>query len=193
MIKGNKIAWAITFLAVGGIILLNRRKGSPQVTLMDKKNYYPEYDYLGNEHLSRGYRNNNPVNIRKSTNAWNGKLYENTDGEFEQFIDLVHGYRAAIVLLRGRGYINGGLNTIEKIISKFAPANENNTAGYISRVSQMSGIDKDAVIARNDKEAISKIIYAMSVVENDSNKYKEANHAAGLPSMEIINEAWKLV
>ena len=114
------------------------------------------------------------------------------DGTFEQFIDMVHGYRAALVLLRGKGYINGGINTIRKIISKFAPANENYTAGYIDDVSRLTGIDPDAVLSRNDKDKLTRIVYAMSIVENG---YKDKNGndlkaTYNLPNMDIINEGW---
>jgi hypothetical protein len=148
-----------------------------------------------NELLPRGYRNNNPVNIRISSNKWNGKVSPNTDGDFEQFIDLVHGYRAALVLLRGKGYINGGINTIRKMITKFAPANENYTDGYIANVSRMTGIDPDAVISRNDRDALTRIVYAMSIVENGRTD-KAGNDLMttyGLPDMEIINQAWSIM
>lgn len=187
-------AWAITLAAIGGAWLLSRRKGSLP-SLLGTKTYYPEYDMENNELLPRGYRNNNPVNIRISPNKWNGKKYPNTDGTFEQFIDLVHGYRAALVLLRGKGYINGGINTIEKIISKFAPANENYTAGYIADVSRMTGIPANQVIGRNDKDALTAMVYAMSIVENGKKDKADNNiqQTYGLPSMEIINEAWNKI
>lgn len=187
-------AWALTLAAVGGAWLLSRRKGVVP-SLLGTKTYYKEYDMNMNDLLPRGYRNNNPVNIRISSNNWNGKVMPNTDGTFEQFIDLVHGYRAALVLLRGKGYINGGINTIEKIISKFAPANENYTAGYIADVSRMTGIPANQVIRRNDKDALTAIVYAMSIVENGT-KDKAGNNIQqtyGLPNMEIINEAWNKI
>ena len=196
MSKTNNIAWGITLAAIAGAYLLWRRgQNGYTPSLLTTKTYYPEYDMETNELLPRGYRNNNPVNIRISANKWNGKISPNTDGVFEQFIDLVHGYRAALVLLRGKGYINGGLNTIRKMITKFAPANENYTAGYIADVSQLTGIDPDAVISSNDKDALTRIVYAMSIVENG---YKDkANNdikqTYGLPDMNIINQAWEIM
>ena len=191
MIDNKYIAWGITLAAVGGIILLNRRKQTTPSLIVDKT-YYPEYNMETNNLLPRGYRNNNPVNIRISSIKWNGKVYPNTDGTFEQFIDMVHGYRAALVLLRGEGYINGGNNTIRKIITKFAPANENYTAGYIKDVSELTGIGPDAVLSRNDKDKLTRIVYAMSIVENG---YKDKNGndikaTYNLPNMDIINEGW---
>lgn len=194
--QSSNIAWGITLAAIAGAYYLWRRgQNGYAPSLLTTKTYYPEYDMETNELLPSGYRNNNPVNIRISANNWSGKISPNTDGEFEQFIDMVHGYRAALVLLRGKGYINGGLNTIRKMITKFAPANENYTAGYIADVSKMTGIDPDAVISRNDKDALTRIVYAMSIVENgykDKNK-NNIKQTYGLPDMNIINQAWSIM
>ena len=194
--RSSNIAWGISLAAAFGAYLIWRKgRNDSTPSLLTTKTYYPEYNMETNELLPRGYRNNNPVNIRISTNKWNGKISPNTDGVFEQFIDMVHGYRAALVLLRGKGYINGGLNTIRKMITKFAPANENYTAGYIADVSKMTGIDPDAVISRNDKDALTRIVYAMSIVENGykDKAYNDIKQTYGRPDREIINKAWEIM
>lgn len=201
--KSTYSAWAITLLAVGGIVLLSRRKGNPLSLLYtDAKLYYPEYDMTENTKLPLGYRSNNPLNIRYSAgNNWVGKELPPAVGKYgtyERFKDLAYGYRAALVLLRGKRYILGGNNTIRKIISVWAPESDHNfTESYIANVSRLTGIDPDAVISRNDKEALSKIVYAMSICENG---YKEVEdpkrdlkETYNLPNYEIIEEAWKLV
>lgn len=168
-----------------------------------------EYDYSKyGAALPLGYRSNNPLNIRYDAgNAWKGKVTPPATGQYgtyERFEDLAYGYRAALVLLRGKGYILGGLNTIRKIISKWAPAEDHNyTESYINNVSKLTGIDPDTVISRNNKEALSKIVYAMSIIENGyKHKYKDKNENVitvdlketyDLPNYEIIEEAWKIV
>jgi hypothetical protein len=184
-------AWAITLAAIGGALLLSRRKGSIP-SLLGSKTYYPEYDMKDDENLPLGYHSNNPLNIRyNAANNWQGKILPPATGkygQYERFRDLVYGYRAALALLRGNAYIGNGLNTIRKIITRWAPENDHNyTDSYISNVSRMTGIDPDAVITRNDKDMLTAIVYAMSIVENGQTA---ATRAAGLPSMEIINEAW---
>ena len=54
----------------------------------------------------RGYRNNNPLNLRISSNKWKGKVpaSQNTDGAFEQFETMAYGFRAALKNLQT--YIN---------------------------------------------------------------------------------------
>ena len=115
--------------------------------------------------IPRGLRNNNPLNIRISTSNWVGKRKENTDGVFEQFISKEYGIRAAIILVRR--YIGEyGLNTIEKIVSRWAPSNENDTAKYIETVVQKSGINPDRIIKKDDKYTICRILFVMTYVEN---------------------------
>lgn len=145
--------------------------------------------------LPRGYRNNNPLNIRISGNKWQGKISPSEDSAFEQFVNMAYGYRAALVLMRN--YIkNYGCNTIAKIISRWAPANENNTLGYIRDVCKIinerlgGNVNADTVVNRNDASLLQQMAYAMSIVENGD---KEYTRALGLPSLEIINEAWNLI
>ena len=148
-----------------------------------------------NELLPRGYRNNNPLNIDyKMFNDWKGKELPNTHGRFEQFENLAYGYRAALVLLRN--YIKKyGCNTIAKIIARWAPENENNTSGYISRVCETLGLPANTPVSVNNKELLCNLAYAMSIVENGY-KDKQGNDLAdtyGLPNMSVINQAWEMI
>ena len=148
-----------------------------------------------NENLPRGYYNNNPLNIRISSDAWRGKVTPNTDGAFEQFVDLAHGYRAALVILRN--YINKyGQNTIRKMITRWAPPEDgNDTESYIRNVSKLSGIGADTVITASDKESLVKIAYAMSISENGykDKAGQDIKARYDLPNIAIINEGWKLI
>ena len=91
--------------------------------------------------LPRGIFNNNPGNIRLGSEPWKGKIKPNTDGSFEQFSDMTYGIRALLILLRN--YISKGYNTIEKIIARYAPSNENDTIMYIISVEKHTGFDKN--------------------------------------------------
>ncbi len=121
-------------------------------------------NFLGNMSMPRGYRNNNPLNIRKSSSNWLGKITPGTDPSFEQFKNMGYGYRAALKLLRN--YIRAGHNTIEKMISRWAPENENNTESYIANVCKRSGISRTAMVNGDDKDSLIAIAYAMSISEN---------------------------
>lgn len=126
----------------------------------------PDKNLLGQMNLPRGMRNNNPGNLRIGASAWTGKIppSQNTDGSFEQFYLYKWGVRAMIKLIRN--YINTGTNTTRKIITKYAPSNENHTASYINTVMQTTGINPDAVLNANDYELLQSLIIAMAFVEN---------------------------
>lgn len=83
--------------------------------------------------MSLAEKNNNPGNIRFNRSIkWKGQLGENKG--FCVFENLDYGLRAMILLLKR--YINVyKLTSVEKIISRYAPAFENNTCSYISFVS----------------------------------------------------------
>lgn len=116
----------------------------------------------------RGIRNNNPLNIRKG-NDWKGERLEQKDKSFEEFTSMEYGIRAGFIILRK--YITGynGLtqkfNTIEKLISRWAPAVENNTTAYISQVSKMTGIPATLKISFSQRSFMVAIVDAMIYVE----------------------------
>lgn len=115
--------------------------------------------------MPRGLRNNNPLNIRISTDKFVGELRPSQDKAFKQFDTMAHGYRAAFRVLRT--YINNyKCDTIRKIISRWAPKNENHTENYIKVVSERSGITADEPILADNREMMIRIVAAMSFVEN---------------------------
>lgn len=129
--------------------------------------------------LPRGIRNKNPGNIRISLSQWMGKL-RIADPEFEQFSEMKFGIRALMKLLIG--YINRDFNTIEKIITRYAPGNENNTEAYIQAVCNYTGFQRDEVL-KPDENTIKKMAYAISHHENGGDYLKR----------EEVDEAWTLI
>lgn len=113
--------------------------------------------------IPRGIRNNNPLNIRIG-NTWLGEVNNPTDTEFEQFVSLEYGLRAAFIILR-RYIRRYHKNTISSIVSTWAPATENNTLKYIDYVAQVTGIAPDAQIEFFDKETMVRLVSAMARYE----------------------------
>ena len=114
--------------------------------------------------MTRGYINKNPGNIRKTLDFWKGEI-KGSDKDFKTFSTMPYGYRAIFVLLSS--YINKyGYDTIEKIISTYAPGNENNTENYILAVTQRTGLERDEPISFSDQQNIKSIVAAISYVEN---------------------------
>lgn len=114
---------------------------------------------------SRGYRNNNPGNIRINGDKFQGEVIPSQDKEFKQFESMAYGYRAIFKILRNY-QTNYKLNTIRQMISRWAPKKENDTANYISVVSERSGIPADDPIRTDNREMMIRIVAAMSRVEN---------------------------
>ena len=118
--------------------------------------------------VPRGIRNNNPLNIRKGNN-WKGERHPQTDPAFEEFETMVMGIRAGFKLLRN--YITGyggkvkPINTIHKIVHRWAPMTENATGRYIDFVSKDAGIAPHAVIRYEDRKSMVAIVDAMIFVE----------------------------
>ena len=96
--------------------------------------------------LPRGIRNNNPLNIRRGKDQWQGLRAQQTDASFCQFESLEYGWRAAFYLLTRTYYYKYRLFTIRAIINKWAPPQENLTSTYIANVSRLTGIPPDEPI-----------------------------------------------
>lgn len=118
----------------------------------------------------RASRNNNPLNLTNlDTGSWQGQT--GTDGRFAVFGTPQAGWAAADRNLQSYG--SKGVNTLSTIISRWAPASENNTAAYIQTVAKATGLDPNAhlEIAGNSLAAQAlrgKILHAMAQVEGSS-------------------------
>lgn len=124
----------------------------------------------------RGERNNNPGNINFAGQA--GASLERPGGRFARFETAFDGLRALarqLMLYAGRG-----INSVEKIISTWAPASDNNnTTAYIRAVSQRLGVDPRAALNMSDPQTMSALMSSIIQHENGRNIY----------SRELINKA----
>ncbi|MBB6542854.1 virion protein [Thalassotalea piscium] len=118
--------------------------------------------------LPRGIRNNNPLNIRKTSDNWQGATGD--DGEFVIFESPVKGIRAASRILRNYSD-NHGLNTVFGIIMRWAPPSENDSTGYIDSVSAKIGLGRNEVLRSYD---YPDLIKAMIYHENGQQPYSES-------------------
>lgn len=100
---------------------------------------------------TRGFRNNNPGNIRHG-NAWKGEV-QGADSAFETFEFVEFGIRAIYVLMQTYRTKYKAL-TVEQIIKRWAPPIENNTKNYIIGVlAYMSNFSEHARVACNEHGA----------------------------------------
>lgn len=118
----------------------------------------------------RGERNNNPGNLNFAGQA--GAELERPGGRFARFETAFDGLRALsrqLVLYAGRG-----INSVEKIISTWAPASDNNnTAAYIQAVSQRLGVNPQAALNINDPQTMSALMSSIIHHENGRNIYSK--------------------
>lgn len=116
----------------------------------------------------RGIRNNNPLNIIKGNN-WQGERNPQTDKRFEEFESMEYGIRAGFIIMRNN--MKESLpkyrqcNTLRKLITRWAPPSENNTAKYIEFVSKKSGLHPDEEIRYREKKKMCAICDAMIRME----------------------------
>lgn len=128
----------------------------------------------------RGLRNNNPGNIRISPAKWGGELAKNTDGVFEQFDTPENGIRALSKLLVNYGAKYGD-NTVARIVSRYAPSNENDTRAYIAAVVKHSGIAENTTLnLPKDKASLLSLTAAIIKHENGIQPYTAETLNRGL-------------
>lgn len=115
--------------------------------------------------MSRGLRNNNPGNIRRSSVRYKGEVRPSRDREFKEFESIEYGYRAIFVLLDTyrKRY---GLNTIRTMLMRYAPPTENYTTTYIEFVARRTGIGADTPLNTQHMRDMVPIVAAMSEIEN---------------------------
>lgn len=112
----------------------------------------------------RGLRNNNPLNIRRSHDVFQGELKYNPDKDFKRFSSLLLGIRAAICIIRTY-MMHHNLHTPSEIISRWAPGSENATENYINIVCARAHFEKDEVIYFRDAQKVIDLVEAMIWVE----------------------------
>ena len=114
---------------------------------------------------SRGLRNCNPGNLRRTKDRWKGLRPIQTDKEFFQFVDMAHGYRAMMITLQN--YVRRhGCRTMAGIIKRYAPPSENNTAAYLAYVCNKMGVSTTYEPDLGDKATLCALVSAMSRMEN---------------------------
>ncbi|RYH77600.1 lytic transglycosylase [Citrobacter freundii] len=120
----------------------------------------------------RGIRNNNPGNI--DFRGQSGATLERPGGRFARFETAYDGLKAlSRQLMR---YFEGKttgkpLQTLNDIISTWAPGNENNTGAYIANLSKMMGVAPDAILNLKDPQVMTSLMNGIIHHENGRNPY----------------------
>lgn len=120
----------------------------------------------------RGIRNNNPGNIRRNSDPWQGLSKDQNDREFFTFKSSAYGIRALARLLITY-QDKHGLCTIEAIITRWAPAIENNTKAYIQSVARHTGFSPLQTLDMHRFEHLKPVVEAIIQHENGQQPYSE--------------------
>lgn len=135
---------------------------------------------------SRGFRNRNPGNIDfNPANKWQGQVgieQAPPNGgrpRFAVFESHEYGIRTLAALLTVY-QDRHGLRTIAGIINRWAPGNENNTAGYIARVARITGRAASDQLNLHTYADLRPLVEAIITVELGANPYDAATIDRGL-------------
>lgn len=124
---------------------------------------------------TRGVRNANPGNIRKSKDQWEGAIGD--DGAFVIFDSPESGVRALAKNLQSYG--RQGYDSIEKIINRWAPPNENDTQAYIQSVASATGIPATQSLDLTDPDVLASLSEAIGFHETGS-RYDKSVYQTGV-------------
>jgi hypothetical protein len=123
----------------------------------------------------RGIRNRNPGNLEFRGQA--GATQEAGGGRFAVFGTMQEGIAALEKQLES--YIGSGTNTIQSIITKYAPSFENDTTGYISKVAKELGVAADKALNPSDAATMMGLMKAITNVEVGGGYLSNADIASG--------------
>lgn len=126
----------------------------------------------------RGIRNNNIGNIRHG-DQWQGLAEQQTDPSFCQFTEMKWGCRALLKTLQTyhRKY---NIDTVQDIVSRWAPSNENDTEAYIKNCCTATHLARDMRL-HLDKNPRVYLKLAKAI----------ARQECGKAALEISDEVWE--
>lgn len=136
----------------------------------------------------RGIRNNNPGNIRRNSDPWQGLAERQSDVEFFTFKDSIYGIRAlARTLIAYQD--KHSLRSIRQILTRWAPPVENNTNAYVRAVATQTGFDADQPLDMHNFDQLKPLIEAIIQHENGQQPYSDTQLTKGLVLAGVEPEA----
>lgn len=145
---------------------------------------------------SRGFNNNNPLNIRYvERNKWNGLIGKDADG-YCRFSDPVMGLRAATVLLLAY-QDRYNCETVSQIVQRWAPPEDRNeTAAYVRFVCKGLGVDAHAPVDLHQYHTMRPLLELMADFENvgkgtpySNDQFDQALMMAGVRDMKGLQSS----
>lgn len=135
--------------------------------------------FFAGTRIPRGVRNNNPGNIRLG-DKWLGLCTVQDDGAFCQFTTIEYGIRALAHLLRVSYFQRRGLDTVRKIIQRWAPPSENDTYAYILSVAREARLGSEQPLDLNNDDTLAALVAAIIKHENGAQPYSGMQIVSGI-------------
>ena len=138
--------------------------------------------------VPRGYRNNNPGNLRQKDGVWRGRCSVQKDPVYWQFRSLMWGFRAMLKCLLGLYDGEMKLRRLYDILCQWVPPNKQITPlQYAMKVGLLVGRTPREALPhpKGDKILWVDIILAMAEVENGTKNYYPRGHLRA-----CANDAW---
>jgi hypothetical protein len=139
-----------------------------------------------------GYLCNNPGDIDRVAQAWQGEIRSATQaqnetqrrqlaagGRFCVFVSAGYGVRAMAKNLHAYWTVLG-LDTVHGIVGEWAPPSENDTASYVAAVSAQTGFDPNQPLALDRRGVMQPLITALICHELGGNPYDRGEIDEGL-------------
>lgn len=135
-----------------------------------------KYDAYGTK--PRGIRNNNPGNLNFAGQA--GATKEGGEnGRFAVFESMRDGISALYKQIQL--YFSRGVNTIESVVNKYAPAGDNNNVqAYIKQLVGATGKQEDEKLSGEDTETVFKLIRGIINHENGKGYVSDQDILSGI-------------
>lgn len=136
---------------------------------------------------SRGFRNNNPGNIEKTTQGWVGKSTECDDPRFECFEDTRYGVRALVLVLHTYHHRHN-ISDLEGLVHRWSPPHENPSEAIQGSLrGLLPGVDTIG------PDNLYKLVQAIILLENgynplDDNYVQEV--VRDVLSIRASNDVW---
>lgn len=126
---------------------------------------------------TRAERNNNPGNLNYAGQT-GAVLEDGSNARFAKFGSTAEGVSALAKQLQRYG--DRGLDTISKIINKYAPSSENNTQAYIDALSKRLGVSGDQRLDLSDSTTLTGLIKGIARHEAGSDYLSDSDVMTGL-------------
>lgn len=151
-----------------------------------------------NKVIPRGIRLNNPGNVEKSKDKWQGLSPDQPDSRFLKFLTPQDGIRCiARLIIRYQDACTAEdgskIDTIKEVIARWAPSFENPTSAYAQHVAQGLAIGADDPIDVHDYTTMYGIIVGIISQENGQQPYSKSVIDEGLRRAGVVNRNQSVV